>query len=192
MASKSPWLTECDPISLEPLRLLRYPPFECRADLSLSHCVASDWFDGRVLASYLVSTGNFTHPISRRELTRADCAALDRYLVENCLSITSTSRLFPEGSADGSPSRSRRPSSTEADDPEGRWVQHAYEHRDDYNSPPSAGSRVEQLRAEASSVLRALFAGIKARLLHVISTVTVQLVAYDLLKRALGMGATGL
>ena len=105
MASKSPWLTECDPISLEPLRLLRYPPFECRADLSLSHCVASDWFDGRVLASYLVSTGNFTHPISRRELTRADCAALDRYLVENCLSITSTSRLFPEGSADGSPSR---------------------------------------------------------------------------------------
>ena len=100
MASKSPWLTECDPISLEPLRLLRYPPFECRADLSLSHCVASDWFDGRVLASYLVSTGNFTHPISRRELTRADCAALDRYLVENCLSITSTSRLFPEGSAD--------------------------------------------------------------------------------------------
>ena len=73
MAAKSaPWLTECDPISLEPLRLLRYPPFECRADLSLSHCVASDWFDGRVLASYLVSTGNFTHPISRRELTRAD------------------------------------------------------------------------------------------------------------------------
>ena len=27
---------EADPISLEPLRLLRYPPFECRADLSLS------------------------------------------------------------------------------------------------------------------------------------------------------------
>ena len=43
-----------------------------------------------------------------------------------------------------------------------------------------------------SGGVRALFAGIKARLLHVISTVTVQLVAYDLLKRALGMGATGL
>ena len=158
-SSKSaPWLTECDPISLEPLRLLRYPPFECRADLSLSHCVASDWFDGRVLASYLVSTGNFTHPISRRELTRADCAALDRYLVENCLSITSTSRLFP---------RARPTARVVLAAPvvdrggrlEGRWVQHrAYEHRDDYNSPPSAGSRVEQLRAEASSVLRALFA----------------------------------
>ena len=43
-----------------------------------------------------------------------------------------------------------------------------------------------------SGGVRALFTGIKARLLHVISTVTVQLVAYDLLKRALGLGATGL
>ena len=43
-----------------------------------------------------------------------------------------------------------------------------------------------------SGGVRALFTGIKARLLHVISTVTVQLFAYDFLKRLLGMGATGL
>ena len=33
------------------------------------------------LAAYLVSTGGFQHPISRRELTREDCVSLDKYLV---------------------------------------------------------------------------------------------------------------
>jgi len=36
-----------DPISLEPLRVLKYPPFECKTDLTLSHATSSDWFDGR-------------------------------------------------------------------------------------------------------------------------------------------------
>ena len=62
------WVTalsqEDDPISLEPLRKLRYPPFECRADPTLPHRTSSDWFDGRVLAHYLVATANFVHPIS--------------------------------------------------------------------------------------------------------------------------------
>ena len=74
---------ECDPISLEPLRSLRYPPFECKADPTLSHGTGSDWFDGVTLAAYLVSTGQFFHPISRRELVREDCASLDEYLVEH-------------------------------------------------------------------------------------------------------------
>ena len=43
-----------DPISLEPLRSLRYPPFELRADPSLTHATSSDWFDGAVLAAYLI------------------------------------------------------------------------------------------------------------------------------------------
>ena len=76
--------TVCDPISLDPIRTLKYPPFELRADNSLT-CADSDWYDGAVLASYLVSTGNFTHPISRRELGRDECEALDAYLKEHRL-----------------------------------------------------------------------------------------------------------
>ena len=71
-------LTDVDPITLEPLKRLRYPPFGLRAD-----DVVSTWFDGHVLATYLVSTGNFCHPLSRRELTREDCQALDAYLLQN-------------------------------------------------------------------------------------------------------------
>ena len=82
------WLTELasvvDPISLDPVRALRYPPFELNAQKGGSHA-DSDWYDGALLASYLVSTGNFTHPISRRELERDECEALDRYLIENRL-----------------------------------------------------------------------------------------------------------
>ena len=47
---------EEDPISLEPLRKLRYPAFECKADPTLTHRTNSDYFDGRVLAHYLVAT----------------------------------------------------------------------------------------------------------------------------------------
>jgi hypothetical protein len=62
-------------ISLEPLKALRFPPFELGTDES-----HATYFDGRILANYLVSTGSFLHPISRRELTRDDCERLDRYL----------------------------------------------------------------------------------------------------------------
>ena len=59
--------TEVDPISLEPLSELDYPPFELGPHL----------FDGRVLAFYLVSTGTFLNPMSRDELSIDDCTALD-------------------------------------------------------------------------------------------------------------------
>ena len=68
-----------DPISLEPLRVLAYPPFQCKADPELAHRTDSDYFDGHVLSMYLVSTANFVHPISRRDLTREECVALDHY-----------------------------------------------------------------------------------------------------------------
>ena len=35
-----------DPISLEPIRTLRYPPFSLVADPSLPHWTSSDYFDG--------------------------------------------------------------------------------------------------------------------------------------------------
>ena len=73
-------LPDDDPISLEPLRRLRVPPFELKT--SLTH---SCYFDGSVLASYLVSTGSFVHPTSRRELTREDCASLDAHLRQHRL-----------------------------------------------------------------------------------------------------------
>lgn len=70
-------LTDCDPISLEPLRKLRVEPFELSAD---DEGVHASWFDGRLLSTYLVSSGNFSHPISRRELTKEDCQRLDAHL----------------------------------------------------------------------------------------------------------------
>ena len=68
-------LTEVDPISLEKLSDLRFPPFELGTDEA-----HETYFDGRMLANYLVSTGSFLHPISRRELTREECERLDEYL----------------------------------------------------------------------------------------------------------------
>ena len=92
------WITQLaceeDPISLEPLRKLRYPPFECKTDPSLPHATSSDWFDGRVLANYLVATANFVHPISRRELSREECAALDHYCTEHRLGGAHVTEVF--------------------------------------------------------------------------------------------------
>ena len=75
-----------DPISLEPIRALRYPPFSLVADPSLPHWTSSDYFDGRTLAAYLVNTGNFSHPISRRDLARRG-RALDAYLREHSAAL---------------------------------------------------------------------------------------------------------
>jgi hypothetical protein len=85
---------EDDPISLEPLRKLRYPPFECRSDPTLPHRTSSDWFDGHVLATYLVATANFVHPISRRELSRIECVALDEYCREHRLGSAHVADVF--------------------------------------------------------------------------------------------------
>ena len=66
--SKPRWwkkLTDVDPISLEPLRQLKVAPFDLTVDGT-----RSSFFDGKMIATYLVSTGKFEHPISRRELTR--------------------------------------------------------------------------------------------------------------------------
>merc|ERR1719305_1927797 len=70
---------DCDPISLEPLSELEYPPF------GLQEQGVWHFFDGAVLATYLVSTATFCNPMTRTPLTRDDCRALDEYLLENGL-----------------------------------------------------------------------------------------------------------
>lgn len=38
------------------------------------------WFDGRFLASFLVSSGQLIDPVNRRELSRGECRSLDEYI----------------------------------------------------------------------------------------------------------------
>lgn len=60
----------CDPISLEPLKDLSHEPFE----------LGGHWFDGCVLASYLVASASFVNPMTRESLSRDDCLRLDDYV----------------------------------------------------------------------------------------------------------------
>ena len=83
-------LTDCDPISLEPLRRLRVPPFNLVTDEQQRAC----WFDGKLLANYLISSGSFLHPISRRSLTGDDCSQLDAHLVEHKLGKPGVKHAF--------------------------------------------------------------------------------------------------
>ena len=68
-------LKEEDIISLEPLSRLKYEPFELPSSPEKTH-----WFDGKVLANYLISSANFLHPVSRRPLERTEMMLLDEYL----------------------------------------------------------------------------------------------------------------
>ena len=67
-----------DPISLEPLSELRYPAFNLPVDAEDgSH---AELYDARVLSNYLVSSGNFCHPTSRRPLQRTECQRMDTFI----------------------------------------------------------------------------------------------------------------
>eukprot|EP00960_Hanusia_phi_P047982 758707-Hanusia_phi.AAC.9 len=80
-----------DVISLDPLSELSYEPFflpasavDESADRTRAGWVDSyNFFDGKVLSRYLVSTGNFSHPVSRRLLSRGECVRLDGYMERN-------------------------------------------------------------------------------------------------------------
>ena len=63
------WRTteETDPITLSPF--VR-EPFR----------LGAHWFDADVLASFLVSTAHFQHPLTREEISREDCRRLDEHL----------------------------------------------------------------------------------------------------------------
>ena len=77
-------LTENDPISLEPLSELGYPPFELSSEDSEGNIV-KHLFDGQVLGYYLVSRLNFENPMTREPLTREMCVALDKYYAKHKL-----------------------------------------------------------------------------------------------------------
>lgn len=147
-------LTDVDPITLEPLKRLRYPPFPLRADATV--CT---WFDGHVLGTYLISTGNFTHPLSRRELTREDCAALDAYLVQHRCARPPRRLRAARPHSPPPPPRPAPPARRlgKAD------VTTAYDNREDYNKTPTRENRVAMLQAAATDLLTSLFASASAR-----------------------------
>jgi len=72
-----------DPISLESLCELEYPPFQlCSSDpTQASADVSLHYFDGHVLAYFLVSQMNFIDPLNRRELLEIELVSLDNYLM---------------------------------------------------------------------------------------------------------------
>lgn len=93
-AGKERWwsqLTDVDPISLEPLAALPYEPFKLATGSDVDTL-----FDPTMLASYLISTGSFMHPISRRPLTQADCEALDCHLAACGLKAANVADSFKE------------------------------------------------------------------------------------------------
>eukprot|EP00814_Leptocylindrus_danicus_P006555 CAMPEP_0116018570 /NCGR_PEP_ID=MMETSP0321-20121206/8721_1 /TAXON_ID=163516 /ORGANISM="Leptocylindrus danicus var. danicus, Strain B650" /LENGTH=803 /DNA_ID=CAMNT_0003488977 /DNA_START=15 /DNA_END=2426 /DNA_ORIENTATION=+ len=141
---------EVDPISLDPLHQLKYPPFVLAAtepyDATLIFDGAADpqniknWhlFDGRVLAYYMISQMQFIDPLNRRDLTFLELQHLDRYLKEH--------RLLPRGS-------------------KGNDVVSAYKSRAGSGAVSSAGqagqtdrARSERLQREAALILDSLFA----------------------------------
>lgn len=80
-----------DPITLEPINTLSYPPFILRKQASSTAAGNSAsnnenrndalyHFDGLALASYIVSRGIFQNPLTRESLTWDDCRRLDQYL----------------------------------------------------------------------------------------------------------------
>ena len=73
-------LEQEDPITLEPLGSLAYPPFALyhRSQGGISY------FDGMALASFIVARGIFQNPLTREELSYEDCRRLDVYLEEYC------------------------------------------------------------------------------------------------------------
>jgi hypothetical protein len=87
-------ISDEDPITLEPLKSLKYPPFPLSAttstiDESLEGRQGNGvhYFDGKALAEYLTSESDFRHPISRRDLTILDCQKLDAYLKKHRISL---------------------------------------------------------------------------------------------------------
>ena len=72
-------LDDEDPITLEPLRELPYPPFQLDSE-GVTH-----FFDGAVLAQYMMSQGRFENPYTREALSLPECERLDAHLRQHDL-----------------------------------------------------------------------------------------------------------
>ena len=68
------------PLTLELFSEQTRPPFNLGTDES-----HATYFEGHTLAKWLISSGKFIHPCSRREITRDECKRLDAYLREHRL-----------------------------------------------------------------------------------------------------------
>jgi hypothetical protein len=83
--------TDC-PISLAPINELQQPPFALEANGSnIPH-----YFDARVLASFLITSGDFINPMNRAPLTHDECADLDAHLRRyyHCDAVASVADAF--------------------------------------------------------------------------------------------------
>mmetsp|Transcript_10549 Transcript_10549/g.13713 ORF Transcript_10549/g.13713 Transcript_10549/m.13713 type:complete len:850 (-) Transcript_10549:53-2602(-) len=155
-----------DPISLDPLDKLQYPPFvlvvnapsEGEPDLirfPKTKEEAKDFdinqyhlFDGRVLAYYLVSQMQFIDPLNRRDLSTAELSHLDCYLKEHML-IPKTSK------------GNRRKNKNKVG-----VVMEAYKTKEQAGAVNEAGqaaqsehARADSIQREATEILHALFSG---------------------------------
>lgn len=126
---------EC-PITLEPLDSLPYPAFALSSSASSNN--TKHYFDGAALATYIISQGTFTNPLTREPLQYEDCVRLDEYLDEYCTG----SELYPQHIS----------------------VREAWSLRESIKVNVAAGGddahhrqREEVLRNEASVALRGLF-----------------------------------
>ena len=63
---------EDDPITLEPISSLPFPPFSLHSSL----------FDPLSLSAYVISRNKFESPLTRQEMTQADCKRLDEHLAK--------------------------------------------------------------------------------------------------------------
>jgi hypothetical protein len=82
-----------DPISLNPIAKLKREPFSLAAD---EQGAVPVYFDGQMLANYLISSGSFLHPVSRRILSRAECVSLDEYCTKYRLGCGSVTEVYDE------------------------------------------------------------------------------------------------
>ena len=124
-----PYSTNIDPISLEPLRKLRHPPFELRPDVEQSGD-QNIFFAPEILAAYFLASGQFTHPVSRRAVRREECAMLDAHLVANGLGESRVAHAFD-----------------------------VYKHEEvGAATVPSVSRRMARMRLEAEQVMNTLFA----------------------------------
>jgi hypothetical protein len=85
-------ITDQDPISLEPLCSLPYPPFQL-GFWSTGEVIN---FDGNVLCQYLVATRKYVNPVNHKALTAEDCTRLDEYLHTHNLQRANVRECFDE------------------------------------------------------------------------------------------------
>ncbi|CAE8607448.1 unnamed protein product [Polarella glacialis] len=71
-------LVDEDPITLEPLKELGFPPFKLTSGINATG--ASHYFDAVALASYLTRRGIFENPLTREPLGLQECVQLDEHL----------------------------------------------------------------------------------------------------------------